>query len=344
MVTRWAEFLDLYVANEVPELPAAVRSLSDALYQSIAGAPAAPVEQTRFAGTSDVAAARAAFERDPRVRLLMDNGAGPAGPGALGHPWELQFDAWPLRELAPTTYYLGPGGMLDRPPPAGAGEVSYTSDAAARPAQALPGSGADDAWEGAATVRLAAGRDGEGARVRHRPARGRRRHRGAVEPRRLPEVLGARHRPPGDDQRGAARRPRDVRAERLAARVAPPARPPSHDRPAPRAEALARHAAPVPRGRYTIVRIPLLPAAHAFRAGSRIRVTVQAPGGDRPRWRFASVDRGRTRNAVGIGGSYASRLVLPVVAGAAALGTPLPAPTALRGQPSRAHRPASNGG
>ena len=90
--------------------------------------------------------------------------------------------------------------------------------------------------------------------------------------------------------------------------------------------------------------MPILPVAHAFRAGSRIRVTVQAPGGDRPRWRFASIDRGRTRNTVGLGGPYASRLVLPVVAGATAQGTPLPPPTALRGQPSRAYVPASNGG
>jgi hypothetical protein len=36
--------------------------------------------------------------------------------------------------------------------------------------------------------------------------------------------------------------------------------------------------------------------------------------------------------------------VLGVIAGATAQGTPLPAPTALRGQPSRRFVPASNGG
>jgi hypothetical protein len=344
VVTRWAEFLDLYVANEVPEIPAAVRSLSDALYQTIAGAPAAPVEQTRFAGSSDVAAARATFERDPRVRLLMDNGAGPAGPGALGHAWELGFGAWPPRELAPTTYYLGPGGALDRRPPAGAGEVSYTSDPAARPAQTLPGSGADDAWKAQPPYdwRPVAAGKGLGFTT------------AALEsdvviagPSSLDVYLksSARDtdlqatisevRPDGREtyvQNGWLRASHR-RLDRRRSTVLRPA--PTH---------LARHAAPVPRGRYTIVRVPLMPAAHAFRAGSRIRVTVQAPGGDRPRWRFASVDRGRTRNAVGIGGAYASRLVLPIVAGATALGTPLPAPTALRGQPSREYRPASNGG
>ena len=35
---------------------------------------------------------------------------------------------------------------------------------------------------------------------------------------------------------------------------------------------------------------------------------------------------------------------LPVVPGQTAQGTPLPAPTALRGEPSRTYTPASNGG
>jgi hypothetical protein len=73
-------------------------------------------------------------------------------------------------------------------------------------------------------------------------------------------------------------------------------------------------------------------------------VTVQAPGGDRPRWDFATVDRGAARNTIALGGARASRLVLPVLAGATAKGTPLPAATALRGQPSRAYTAASNGG
>ena len=74
---------------------------------------------------------------------------------------------------------------------------------------------------------------------------------------------------------------------------------------------LRRDAAPLPRGRFSLVRVPIWPVAHAFRAGSRIRVTVEATGGDRPRWQFATVDRGRTRNTVALGGRLASKLVLP---------------------------------
>jgi hypothetical protein len=73
-------------------------------------------------------------------------------------------------------------------------------------------------------------------------------------------------------------------------------------------------------------------------------VTVQATGGDRPRWEFDTIDRGGTRNTVGLGGARASSLVLPMIAGATAQGTPLPGATALRGQPSRVYAAASNGG
>jgi hypothetical protein len=65
---------------------------------------------------------------------------------------------------------------------------------------------------------------------------------------------------------------------------------------------LEQDAAPLPRGRYSLVRVPVFPVVHAFRAGSRIRVTVQAVGGDRPRWDFATVDNGRAVNTVALGG------------------------------------------
>ena len=109
-----------------------------------------------------------------------------------------------------------------------------------------------------------------------------------------------------------------------------------------------------------------MPVVHAFRAGSKIRITLSATGGDRSAWEFDTIDKGNTKNtiAVGekfpsklvlpqhqhqqntisIGGPLASKLVLPVMKGTTAQGTPLPDPTALRAQPSRVYAPASNGG
>ncbi len=48
----------------------------------------------------------------------------------------------------------------------------------------------------------------------------------------------------------------------------------------------------MPRGRYVRARVQIFPFAYSFRAGSQIRVTVQAPGGDRPLWKFDVADRG----------------------------------------------------
>jgi hypothetical protein len=89
-----------------------------------------------------------------------------------------------------------------------------------------------------------------------------------------------------------------------------------------------RDVAPLPRGRFTRLTIPLYYEGHAYRAGSRIRVTISAPGGDQPTWSFAEAHgSGRVRVA-------SARLVLPVVPGIA-VPTPLPPCPGLRGEPCR---------
>jgi predicted acyl esterase len=80
------------------------------------------------------------------------------------------------------------------------------------------------------------------------------------------------------------------------------------------------------------VRVEILPFAHAFRAGSRIRVTVDAPGNNRAQWVFESLSDGETVE-VGVGGHAASSVVLPVVTG---VDVPPRYPSCtLRGQPCR---------
>ena len=39
-------------------------------------------------------------------------------------------------------------------------------------------------------------------------------------------------------------------------------------------------------GEWNQARVEIFPFAHAFRAGSKIRVIIDAPGGNRPRWTF----------------------------------------------------------
>ena len=60
----------------------------------------------------------------------------------------------------------------------------------------------------------------------------------------------------------------------------------------------------LPRKRYVEVTIPLYYEGHAYRTGSRIRVTITAPNGDQPIWAFGETNpngqgerHGRVRQA-----------------------------------------------
>ncbi len=100
--------------------------------------------------------------------------------------------------------------------------------------------------------------------------------------------------------------------------------------------------APLPKGRFTQVRVALYPFAHAFRAGSRIRIVVQPPGGNRPAWAFDALRYNHpVTNTIARSVAQPSKVVLPVVPGIT-VPTPLPACGALRGQPCRPYVPLTN--
>ncbi len=100
--------------------------------------------------------------------------------------------------------------------------------------------------------------------------------------------------------------------------------------------------APLPRGRWAQVIIPLYYEGHAYRRGSRIRVTITAPGGDQPVWSFADTSPlGRAKVSLAYSPQMPSRLILPVVPGIR-IPTPLPPCGSLRGEPCRRYRPLVN--
>jgi predicted acyl esterase len=97
-----------------------------------------------------------------------------------------------------------------------------------------------------------------------------------------------------------------------------------------------RHVRPLPRKRFVKVTIPLYYEGHAYRAGSRIRVTISAPNGDQPIWAFAQTRPKKGGATVRIARSKRrpSRLLLPVVPGVE-VPTGLPPCPGLRGEPCR---------
>ena len=88
--------------------------------------------------------------------------------------------------------------------------------------------------------------------------------------------------------------------------------------------------------------VPLYYEGHAYRRGSRIRITVAAPGGDQPVWGFSQLNSARTANVfIAHSRRLASRLILPVVPGVS-VPTGLPPCPGLRGEPCRSYQPYVN--
>ncbi len=339
-ITRWVEFLDLFVADEVPQASPILPALAGALYQQLADAPAGPVAPLRYTNEPTVAAARAAFERQARVRVLFDNGGGSAGPGAMQPVWHADFSAWPPAQAKPTTLHLGARGSLTGATPVSS-TVSFKPNPAARPATDLP---TGNPWSALPPFDWTpvTGSDGLGfisSPLTHDLT--------VVGPASLDlwvkstaadtdlQATISEVRPDGRElfmNTGVLRA--SDRALNVAASTAT----------APVPTYLASAARPLPKGRFTEVRIPILPFAYSFRTGSRIRVTITAPGGDRPVWSFDTFQtHGLVTDTVGLGGAHPSALVLSVVPG---LNPPdaQPACPSLRGQPCRTYVPAANGG
>jgi predicted acyl esterase len=345
-ITRWVEFMKLFVANEVPKVPPIVLSLSSELYTFLADAPALPVADSELKDIPSVPLAKAEFRRRyKKVHLMMDNGAAIDGsPGAIGAAWAMDYNAWPVPQVKPTTWWLGAGGRLNVRKSNKWATARYTGDPSARPPQTLNGASESDSWVPQPDYDWAPIADGKGL--------------GWTSPALTKDVVlggqasldlwvrsSARDtdlqmtitevRPDGKEtlvQNGwlrASHRKLDRRKSTVLNPV------PTH---------LRQDARWMRKGRFELVRVPVFAAAHAFRAGSKIRINLQAPGGDRQIWDFDTLEDGSITNTIGLGGRYPSKIVLPVLQGATAKGTPLPVPTALRGQPSRIYEPAANGG
>ena len=235
---RWYDFLELYVAHRPPQTNASgLHAVAPLIYQMAMGLPQGdqvelpsdPVQQI-----PTYSAALAAFDKLPEVRVLFDNGAGkPAGvASSAGDPnagFEKSFSTYPVPSTA-RTWYLGPGGTLGAKPSANDDQHQHQHRRRHRPVHVQrERSAADrlrriqhrDQRDVEQCLGLAVGLAAEPGRhrglLRHGPPgdghHGRRRGRGGS----LGPVVDAGRRPAGHRQRGAARRERDLRAERLAA-------------------------------------------------------------------------------------------------------------------------------
>jgi predicted acyl esterase len=319
--TRWFDFLELYVARRAPHLSDATKNLAPAVFATAMGVngltlPPDPIQQ---APSYD--AALAAWRAQPPVRVAFENGA--AGqPYAPGPAFTKDFASWPIPGTTGQTW--GPGAP-----------GSFTWSRTSRPKNSFSGStagGTNGLWTATPSYTWTQPAPGSVYSYTSDP---------------LPQtttVVGA-----GRVQASITTTVPDVDLQATVSEVRPDggevfvqsgwlrASARKLDRAkstelAPVLSLRAKDREPLVKGKATRITIPLYYQGHAYRAGSRIRVTLGPPAGDQPIWAFANALPKKGTPKVDVSGLL---LTLPVVGG---VDVPTPLPThcaALRGEPCR---------
>ncbi|MEO7397405.1 MAG: CocE/NonD family hydrolase [Ilumatobacteraceae bacterium] len=337
---RMVEFLDLYVAKRTPSL-AGARGVAQVLVPSLYGVDDVVLPDDRFAGMS-YADALAAFEAEPPVRVLFEQGTGGAEPGAPYPGFIAGFGAWPVPQAVATPWYFADGGVLAAAPPSAGLADSYTADPGALPPSFYAGGRSSDIWRADTVYDWQPIPAGTGVGYSSPPLEQDTVVVGtgsvdlwvmsSAEDTDL-EVTISEVRPDGTEmyiQSGWLRASHRALDDVASTAVLPVQ---TH---------LGSDAAPLPAGELTAVRVELFPFAYAFRAGSQIRITIDAPGNSRPVWEFDTISDGETVT-IAHDPAHPSQIVLPVITGVV-VPPGVPACGSLRGQPCRTFVAAANEG
>ena len=344
ILARWGEFLDLYVAKKTPN-GAILKAIAPVIGQQVLGSPGLlstlPFPADRFTGRSH-AQALAAYEAEPKVRVLFENGGGAGGIAAgLPHPsFAKDFATYPVPGTAVQRWYLGANGSLTGTAPATADDAdgtidSYVSDPSVRPRTSTTGGGD---WAQLPLFNWVQPVEGKGLSYLSPALEATQTMvgsgsvdlwlRSSAADTDL-QVTLSEVRPDGKEvlvqsgwARTSVRKVDEARSTELQ----------------PLLTMQAADAAPLPAGVFSKVRVEIYPFAHVFRAGSKVRLILTAPGGDRIAWAFDTL-AGTPTNEIARSAGRPSSIALPSVAGVNPPAA-LPACPGLRGQPCRLAPPA----
>lgn len=345
-LVEWKTFLDFYVAEELTPRPAAFDLFAPLLLEEVFGAAVPLPDQRMFEEHDTFEAKRAAYEAEPQVRILLENGAGdPEQPGAPVPTFEVLSPTWPPPGTSARYWYLTADGTLaDAPPTAEDGAATrFLFDESLASLTTVVGGSANDLFradveydwkqepDGSAAVFVSAPLEEDVVMIGH----------GSVDlwVRTSADeadigVTLSEVRPDGEEtyvQSGVLRTSHRALSPESTDLV------PVH-------EGLEEDAEPMPDGEFAEVRVGLFPFAHVFRAGSRIRISVHTPGGDKTRWTYL-VEPQPEGTTIDIAHDAArpSRIALPVTPGISGYPSSPPADcAALRAQPCRDFRPYAN--
>lgn len=328
-------FLDIYVNQEVPTDAPILSMLGPILMEDTFGVSLS-IPPVRFTDAASLEDARSAYEAEDDIRLTWESGAG-AEPGAPIGTGTYTFDSWPPADVEAVPFYMGPDGTMMAAEPSNdddsasqfnldtglAEEVTLHTDSTNDIFKALPAYEWKQEPEGSAAVFVSEPLTED--LVMFGPASADLWIRSSTEEVDIGVTL-SEVRPDGKETgiqeghlRGSLRKLADDATELW----------PNHT-------GYEEDAEPMPVDEFTEVRVEIMPFAHVIRAGSRIRLSVHTPGGDRPRWSYI-LSEGQDGGVFDVGHSvdYPSRLVLPSTASISGYPAELPPCPSLRGQPCR---------
>ena len=342
---HWYDFLQLFVAHRRPALTSGQRSVVPGLYAAVMGVPGVHLPNDRIQQHPDYDSALAAFQRLPAVRVLFDNGAGGDSAGMPLPGFARGFGSFPIRRTDARSWYLGSDGKLRDGKRSRPGAEVFDWDPAARPATDFTGdtgAGPGGLWTATPDYHWAQSPAGDAVSYISSPLEA------------DTAVIGAgalkvwiRSSAANVDLQATVSEVRPDGKEtfvqsgwlRSSARKLDPDK---STRLEPVPSLRKSDATTLPRHRWAKVTVPLYYQGHLYREGSRIRVTIQAPGGDQPIWAFDEVQPdGTARVFLAHSRDMPSRLLLPVVPGVEAP-TGLPPCPGLRGEPCRDYEPFAN--
>ena len=264
---------------------------------------------------ADYATALAEYEAQPRIRVRWENGA---KTGLEGLPWgttSTRYSTWPPSEVSAEKLYLQPDGALGSTAPAIADSAaraasSYTYDPSTKRDSTMAGGATDAAWAPHPNYRWDVLKEGNALSFLTAPYTSKVAYagQGSVD-------LWLKSSAADTDLEATLTEVRPDGKEvyiqsgwlRASHRLEDPAR---STELVPYQDHQEADAAPLPAGQFTKVRIEMFPFAHVIRPGSRLRVNIEAPGGNQPFWRFETID-GPATNSVGHSTGMPSRVVLP---------------------------------
>ena len=381
---RLMAFVDFYVGRRTPRIDNLLNFGIGSVLQgtfggSVLGLPINPWGGATYPATpAGYVAALTVFEAQPPFHVVWENGAGQANPNnpttIPGSPLGTttsDFSSWPPSEISAQRYYLQPDGKLALTAPAVAdgearGESSYVYDPSTKRSSTFDG-GTDQIWK--AETQTTPDSDPNG--IHWKPlAEGNSLSfvtdaftkttamagQGSVDLWLRSnaadtdlEVTITEVRPDGQERyiqsgwlRASHRKLDEAKSTELA----------------PFQTQLAADAAPLPAGQFVPMRVGLFPFAHLFRTGSKLRLNIEAPGGNQPFWKYDSCTLahvvagcatvagvGPQINEIGHSVGRPSSVVLPVLPdnkrptlpSYAAVSTPCPA---VRNEPCRPYTPA----